>query len=386
MKFIHTADWQIGMTFRGFKEKSRVLMEDDRFEVIDAIADYANNLSNALDFVLVCGDMFETPRIDEQLVKKTFKRIEKIKKPVFVLAGNHEWQNTECIFASKYFQNNKPENFHILNKGINKIDALENVEIVAAPLEGKEAENDLVGEQIDLLEPTIGIRILAGHGVIDKVMPVGGRKDIISLEKIEKALADGKINYVAMGDRHSTTSVGNSGAVWYSGAPEPTDFDEDDQRNILVVEIEQGRNPKVEKKQVGKWEFKKLGSKNDQYEIRSQTDLDALEEIVESFTKPTRTAVKIYLDSLLDFDTETKRGILFEEWESNTLARFEVSQSSNGARYQVDPTKEHAPEGLTSYALEAYNELKERAQSGGNEAQVALEALKLLVDLAGRNK
>jgi hypothetical protein len=30
--------------------------------------------------------------------------------------------------------------------------------------------------------------------------------------------------------------------------------------------------------------------------------------------------------------------------------------------------------------------LKERAQSGGNEAQVALEALKLLVDLAGRNK
>jgi len=39
MKFIHTADWQIGMTFHGFKEKSRIMMEDDRLEVIEAIGD-----------------------------------------------------------------------------------------------------------------------------------------------------------------------------------------------------------------------------------------------------------------------------------------------------------------------------------------------------------
>ena len=36
MKFIHSADWQIGMTFLGFKEKSRSAMEDDRIEVIEA--------------------------------------------------------------------------------------------------------------------------------------------------------------------------------------------------------------------------------------------------------------------------------------------------------------------------------------------------------------
>ena len=75
MRFIHTADWQIGMTFRGFKEKTRILMEDDRFEVIEAIAKYAKDSKNGIDFVLVCGDIFDSPRIADALVKKTLKKI-----------------------------------------------------------------------------------------------------------------------------------------------------------------------------------------------------------------------------------------------------------------------------------------------------------------------
>ena len=110
MKFIHTADWQIGMTFHGFKEKSRIMMEDDRLEVIEAIGDYANKDQNGIDFVLVCGDIFETPRVAESLVKKTFKKIERIQKPVYVLAGNHEWQGTEFMFTTKFFLENKPAN------------------------------------------------------------------------------------------------------------------------------------------------------------------------------------------------------------------------------------------------------------------------------------
>ena len=51
MKLIHTADWQIGMTFHRFKEKSRIMMEDDRLEVIEAIGAYANLLGD-------CGSQF----------------------------------------------------------------------------------------------------------------------------------------------------------------------------------------------------------------------------------------------------------------------------------------------------------------------------------------
>jgi len=386
MKFIHTADWQIGMTFHGFKEKSRSAMEDDRIEVIEAIGDYANNAANGIDFVLVCGDIFQTPRVSETLVKKTFKKIERIKKPVYLLAGNHEWNGSEFMFTTKYFLENKPANLHVLHAGINTVEGLTGVEIVAAPLEGKEDLIDLVKAQIDLLEPTSSIRIVAGHGSIDAIMPAGGRKDLIALEPIEKALADKKIHFVAMGDRHSTTKVGDSGAVWYSGAPEPTSFTEDDQRNVLAVEINPGTPAKVEKIQVGQWEFIRFGTKAEQHQLRSKQDLDDLEKRIDEIKKPPKTAVKIYLDSVLDFDSDVRRGNLFDEWEDDTLARFVVSDSSKGHSIESDPLNEKAPAGLSGYALSAYEELKESAKGDDQEAEIALEALKLLTEFSGGNK
>jgi DNA repair exonuclease SbcCD nuclease subunit len=386
MKFIHTADWQIGMTFHGFKEKSRTAMEDDRIEVIEAIGDFANNAVNGIDFVLVCGDIFETPRVSETLVKKTFKKIERIKKPVYVLAGNHEWNGSEFMFTTKYFLENKPANLHVLQAGLNTVEGLTGVEIVAAPLEGKEDLIDLVKAQIDLLEPTNSIRIVAGHGSIDAIMPAGGRKDLIALAPIEKALTEKKIHYVAMGDRHSTTKVGDSGAVWYSGAPEPTAFTEDDQRNVLAVEVNPGTPAKVEKIQVGQWEFIRFGTKFEQHQLRSKQDLDDLEKKIDGIKKPPKTAVKIYLDSVLDFDSDVRRGTLFDEWEDEILARFEVSKSSKGATIESDPLNEKAPTGLSGYALSAYEELKESAMADDEDSEIALEALKLLTEFAGGNK
>ena len=386
MRFLHTADWQIGMTFHGFKVKSRSAMEDDRIEVIEAIGDFTNNAANGIDFVLVCGDIFETPRVSETLVKKTFKKIERIKKPVYVLAGNHEWNGSEFMFTTKYFLENKPANLHVLKAGINAVEGLTGVEIVAAPLEGKEDQIDLVKAQIDRLEPTASIRIVAGHGSIDAIMPAGGRKDLIALVPIEKALADKKIHYVAMGDRHSTTKVGDSGAVWYSGAPEPTAFTEDDQRNVLAVELNPGSTAKVEKIQVGQWEFIRFGTKVAQHQLRSKQDLDDLEKRIDAIKRPPKTAVKIYLDSVLDFDSDVRRGTLFDEWEDETLARFEVSKSSKGATIESDPLNEKAPAGLSGYALSAYEELKESAMAEDEESEIALEALKLLTEFSGGNK
>jgi DNA repair exonuclease SbcCD nuclease subunit len=386
MKFIHTADWQIGMTFHGFKEKSRSAMEDDRIEVIETIGDFANNPVNGIDFILVCGDMFETPRVSETLVKKTFKKIERIKKPVYVLAGNHEWNGTEYMFATKYFIENKPANLFVLSAGVNELEGIIGVEIVGAPLEGKVGEMDLVKAQLETLKPTTDIRILAGHGSIDEIMPAGGRKDLIALAPIEKALTEKKISYAAFGDRHSTTQVGNSGLVWYSGAPEPTSFTEDNQRNILVVEINPGLPANVEKIRVGQWEFKRFGTKFEQYQIRSRQDLNDLEKEIDSIKKPSKTAVKIYLDSVLDFETDVRRGNLFDEWEDEILARFEVSESSIGAKSESDPLNDKAPSGLSGYARNAYEDLKERAMSDADEAKIALEALKLLTEFAGGNK
>jgi DNA repair exonuclease SbcCD nuclease subunit len=292
------------------------------------------------------------------------------------------------MFTTKYFLENKPDNLHVLGAGITPVEGLTGVDIVGAPLEGKEDQIDLVKAQIDLLETTTNIRILAGHGSIDAIMPVGERKDLIALDSIEKAISEKKISYVAMGDRHSTTKVGDTGLVWYSGAPEPTSFTEekDGQRNILVVEINPGDTAKVEKVEVGQWEFIRFGTKFEQHQLRSKQDLDDLEMQIDKVKKPSKTAVKIYLDSVLDFDTDVRRGSLFDEWEEEVLARFEVSKSSKGHSIESDPLNEKAPAGLSGYALTAYDELKASAMSQDEDAEIALEALKLLTEFAGGNK
>jgi hypothetical protein len=63
-----------------------------------------------------------------------------------------------------------------------------------------------------------------------------------------------------------------------------------------------------------------------------------------------------------------------------------VSKSSIGAKIESNPLLEKDPEGLSGYALSAYRELKEGAMSDDEDAETALEALKLLTAFAGGNK
>ena len=64
---------------------------------------------------------------------------------------------------------------------------------------------------------------------------------VIALERLEERISAGLIHYVALGDRHSTTNVGTTGRVYYSGTPEPTDYDETDPGNVLIVHLSADR-------------------------------------------------------------------------------------------------------------------------------------------------
>ena len=60
MKFIHTADWQIGKPFAGISDiHKRSLVQKARIEVIKRIGLVAKD--TAADFVLVAGDLFDSP-------------------------------------------------------------------------------------------------------------------------------------------------------------------------------------------------------------------------------------------------------------------------------------------------------------------------------------
>ena len=67
MKFIHTADWQIGMKATGMG-KAAAVVRDSRIHSIENIFEAAEK--NDAEFILVCGDVFEDNQVSIETVKK----------------------------------------------------------------------------------------------------------------------------------------------------------------------------------------------------------------------------------------------------------------------------------------------------------------------------
>ena len=67
MTFIHTADWQIGKPFAGIADAhKRALVQQERIEAIKRIGRVAQE--NRAEFVLVAGDLFDSPSADRGTV------------------------------------------------------------------------------------------------------------------------------------------------------------------------------------------------------------------------------------------------------------------------------------------------------------------------------
>lgn len=59
-----------------------------------------------------------------------------------------------------------------------------------------------------------------------------------------------KVAYVALGHLHKTQKVGSQEKIRYSGSPLPLAFDESNQKYVLLVDLEQGEETKVEKLEI----------------------------------------------------------------------------------------------------------------------------------------
>jgi len=398
MKFIHTSDWQIGMPFLFLSEKSRNLMEQARLDAITSIAKLAKDASQGIDFVLICGDIVDTPRISDSAVRQLIREIKGIEKPVYFLAGNHEWKGSEYIFENEHFKEMLPENVTILKVGVNPTH-LKNVEIVAAPLEGKHASDDVLRSVLSHLEKSESIRIVAAHGSLSSFIAVNSDDEKLDFAAIADSLNLNLVHYVALGDRHSTTSVDKNGNLipferkpngdvlpaYYSGAHEATDYDELDSGNILIVEIDNSGDISLEKIRVGNWRLVEGSTLQNPTTLRSAEDLEELESFIEGLDNPRQTAVKIYLDSELTLDEDMRRIELFRQWSEELLAGFDVSDNEKmpKPKIKVDPMDFQVPSNLKGYVREAYQELRDLALGSSPDSKVAYDSFSLLVSLLG---
>ena len=284
VKFVHSADWQLGMTRHYLSDEAQARFSAARLDVIQQIENIA--IEEGCEFVVVCGDVFESNQVQRQVLVRALEKMAAIPKVTFfLLPGNHDPLDASSIYRSSTFTERQPDNVKVLD-GPEPVPVVPGVELIPAPWRNKHPTTDLVDAACKGLGPTDAVRIVVGHGAIDSMSPSPDDPKLIAVEPLEERIKSGLVHYAALGDRHSTTDVGATGRVRYAGAPEPTDYTETDPGNVLVVDLD-ADNMAVDIRHLGTWRFVR-----GDWQLSADKDIDALEEWLSGLDDKDRTIVK----------------------------------------------------------------------------------------------
>jgi DNA repair exonuclease SbcCD nuclease subunit len=296
MRFLHTADWQLGMTRHFLAGEAQPRYSAARRDAVAGLGALAAEVG--AEFVVVSGDVFEHNQLAPKVISQSLEAMRAVGVPVYLLPGNHDPLDASSVYTSPLFTAERPDNVIVLDRaGIHEIRP--GLQIVAAPWRSKAPTTDLVAKELESL-PTDGItRVLVAHGGVDVLDPDPGNPALIRLATVEKALAGGCVHYMALGDKHSRTCVGSSGRVWYSGSPEVTNFDdtESDPGHVLVVDVDEtdpNRPVHVEARNVGRWRFITM-----RHQVDNSRDIADLDLNLDLLDGKDRTVVRLALTGSL---------------------------------------------------------------------------------------
>jgi DNA repair exonuclease SbcCD nuclease subunit len=362
MRFIATADWQLGMTAHYLGDEARPRFAQARIDAIRAIGRVATE--HGAELVLVCGDVFESNQLDRAVVARAFDALRDVPVPVWLLPGNHDPLDAASIYRSREFLDGCPEHVHVLDTPGVHVSA-DGVEIVAAPWFSKAPLSDLVADALAGVEPSDDvIRIVAGHGTvlgIDRNDPAG-----ISEDALGAAIASGRAQFAVLGDRHSTTEVAER--IWYPGAPEVTSRRETDPGNVLVVDVDHDA-VSVQRVAIGTWSYL-----HHEAELTGEADVDDLERWLAELPAKERTAVWLSLTGVLTIGEKARLDTVLDA-SRDLFALIDLWERHSDL--VVTPAEgEFGDLGLTGFARDAVDELTSRLE--GDDAQAARDALGLL--------
>ena len=371
MKFIHTSDWQIGMTRAFLSQEAAARYSQARIDAIRALGELAEK--HHAQFMVVAGDVFESNQLSAQTLSRALDALNSVSVPVFLLPGNHDPLDASSIFRSKAFRDQARDHIIVVeNNEPISVPGLANVEVVGAPWFSKRPAEDLCARALQALEPAPGItRILLGHGQVDSLSPDHSQPGVVSQALLEQALAQGQVHYVALGDRHSLTNVGNSGRLCYSGTPLVTDFDEVDPNKALLVELDTD-TCSLTPLNTGIWEFQAL-----QRDINAPEDLAAFAQWLDAIRGKECTVLKVGFTGSVNLALAAELDALLEA-QSHVFASLKRRARTTDLAVIPDALDDNAI-ALSGYADATWKALLARAASD----DTATDALRLMYRLAG---
>ena len=373
VRFLHTSDWQLGMTRHFLEGEAQARYSAARIDAIRSLGDVARR--EACEFVVVAGDVFESNMVAERTVRRALDALAGVPCPVYLLPGNHDPLDAASVYRSAVFRQAQPGNVVVLQEpGVLRV--RDGVELVAAPWFTKRPLGDLVGDAVAGLGADGTVRVVVGHGAVDALSPDADDPAVIRLARLEEALAAGTVHYVALGDRHSRLPVGGTGRVRYSGSPEVTAFVEDLPGDVLVVELddEVEGGCTVTPHHGGSWRFVDLVR-----DVNGTSDVDAVDAELAAMTGKDRTVVRTALTGTLGLADKARLDAVLDR-HRETFAALYAWERHEDIAVVVDDG-ELIDLGVGGFVAAAVGDLAEVAAEGGDGAQDARDALSLLYRL-----
>jgi DNA repair exonuclease SbcCD nuclease subunit len=227
MRFVHSADWQIGKVFKqlGAKEES---LRQARLGAIERLGQIAR--SHGAGHVLVAGDVYDSEAPTPITLRAPIERMKTFPDIHWhLLPGNHDPHRPEGLW-DRLAQSGLPEHIH---PHLAPMPAAlgEKAWLLPAPLVRKSEYEDVTAWMDSAATPAGVLRIGLAHGSVTSFASEGDATNPIDPRRAKSAGLD----YLALGDWHRTLQVGP--AAWYAGTLEPDRAGGQEHGTALLVEI-----------------------------------------------------------------------------------------------------------------------------------------------------
>jgi DNA repair exonuclease SbcCD nuclease subunit len=399
IRFLHAADFHLGLRITRFDESACNRIGEARFHALQQLRQTA--AEQRVDFILIAGDVFDDHTVSRLHATRAFEILESSKDacPVYIIPGNHDPLVPGGVWERDPWLREQP---HLRVNLLRQAEAVRipdmPVTIFPCPLRGRRSMEDptaWIGQH-----PRNGdystIRIGVAHGSL-KIMPLPDDDHLIRPDAADCLGLD----YLALGHWHKPftyPSADGANRIAYSGTHEPMRFpgvaastatgwssysaDSDAERfqddghgRALLISIDAaGAPPSIEPVEIGRLRW-----------AAEECDLTArtLGSVTSDYSRrenPERTILKLALKGVV----EPRDAVRIDELKQIVLNRYHAGSSLSAESVLIEPSAEQLSEVVGTGVLKrVLQRLKEDVQSPDATLQrVSSQGLKMLYQIA----
>jgi DNA repair exonuclease SbcCD nuclease subunit len=265
VRFIHTADWQIGKVFRFVDDATVGVLQEARLEAVSRIGRLA--MEHAAPTVLVAGDIYDVATAEDRTLAQPIERMRAFPEVTWhLIPGNHDPHQSGGPW-DRLLRRGLPDNVWAHLEPVPVALADGHARLLPAPLTRRRALGDPTAWMDQAPSPGWTLRIGLAHGSISAFGSDADRQpNLIDPARPQRA----GLAYLALGDWHGRKLVGER--CWYSGTPEVDDFGVIDGGHALLVELAgPGALPEVTPLRTGRFDWRQ-----EQIQLQGEDDIEVV--------------------------------------------------------------------------------------------------------------